>query len=46
MSKNEYGFFEIKNKPNKEELQKYYTNKYFQEAMGGYDLSYDKAEIK
>jgi len=44
--KNKYGFFEIKNKPNKEELQRYYTNKYFQEAMGGYDLSYDKAEIK
>ena len=44
--KNEYGFFEIKNKPSKKELQEYYANKYYQEAQGSYELSYDKAEIK
>ena len=27
--KNEYGFFEIKNKPSKKALQEYYANKYY-----------------
>ncbi len=43
---NEYGFFEIKNKPGKKELQEYYANKYYQEGQGSYELSYDKSEIK
>ena len=44
--RNEYGFFEIKNKPSKKELQEYYANKYYQEGQGSYELSYDKAEIE
>lgn len=44
--RNEYGFFEIKNKPNQKELQEYYANKYYQEGQGSYELSYDKAEIE
>lgn len=46
--RNEYGFFEIKNKPGKKELQEYYANKYYQEGQGSYtyELSYDKVEIE
>jgi hypothetical protein len=44
--RNEYGFFEIKNKPSQKELQEYYANKYYQEGQGSYELSYDKVEIK
>ena len=44
--RNEYGFFEIKNKPSKKKLQEYYANKYYQEGRGSYESSYDKAEIE
>ena len=46
--RNGYGFFEIKNKPGKKELQEYYENKYYQEGQGSYtyELSYDKVEIE
>ena len=40
--KNKYGFFEIKNKPSKKELQEYYAQKYFQEDKGCYESNYDK----
>jgi len=43
---NEYGFFEIKNKPSKKELQEYYAQKYFQEEKGCYESSYDKREVQ
>jgi 2-polyprenyl-3-methyl-5-hydroxy-6-metoxy-1,4-benzoquinol methylase len=44
--KNEHGFFEIKNKPNKKTLQEYYSQKYYQEGRGSYELSYDETEVK
>ncbi len=44
--KNEYGFFEIKNKPSKKELQEYYAQKYYQEEKGCYESSYDKSEVQ
>lgn len=39
------GFWEIVNKPTKEELQQYYADKYFQEAKGSYELEYTKEEL-
>lgn len=44
--KNKYGFFEIKNKPSKKELQEYYAQKYFQEDKGCYESNYDKSEVQ
>ena len=44
--KNKHGFFEIKKRPNQEELKKYYADKYYQEGRSSYELSYSKEEIK
>lgn len=41
--KNKYGFFELKNKPTKQELEKYYTKKYFQSDKE-YKNKYEKFE--
>ena len=38
------GFWEIVNKPKKEELQQYYADKYYQEAKGSYELEYTEEE--
>jgi 2-polyprenyl-3-methyl-5-hydroxy-6-metoxy-1,4-benzoquinol methylase len=42
--KNKYGFYWVKERPNKEELEKYYSEKYYQEAKGSYEIEYDAAE--
>lgn len=44
--KHEYGFYELANKPSKEELQRYYSQKYYQEGKGSYELRYSESEIK
>lgn len=40
------GFYEIANKPKVEELQKYYTEKYYQGAKGSYEHEYTQDELK
>lgn len=42
--KNKYGFYWVKDRPNKEELEKYYGEKYYQEAKGSYEIEYDLNE--
>ena len=44
--KHKYGFYELENKPSKEELQRYYSQKYYQEGKGSYELRYSESEIK
>jgi 2-polyprenyl-3-methyl-5-hydroxy-6-metoxy-1,4-benzoquinol methylase len=39
------GFWEIAKKPTSDELQKYYANKYYQEANGSYELEYTQDEL-
>lgn len=43
---NKYGFYEVKNKPSLKELQAYYADKYYQEGLGSYAVSYDDDEIQ
>ena len=45
LRKNEFGFWEIIDKPSPEEVQKYYADKYFQEARGGFEVSYTTEEL-
>jgi len=45
VKKNQFGFYEIINKPTPEELKRYYAEKYYQEASGGYEKSYSENEI-
>ena len=40
------GYLEVVNKPTSEELNSYYANKYYQEAMGSYEKSYSNEELK
>ena len=40
------GYLEVVNKPTSEELNSYYSNKYYQEAMGSYEKSYSNEELK
>lgn len=42
--KTEEGFYRLENPPSKEELKKYYSEKYYQEAYGGYSHSYSEEE--
>lgn len=44
--KNKYGFYELKNKPTEEEIEKYYVNKYYQEDIGPYPNSYSESQLK
>ena len=39
------GFKEILPKPDPKVLQEYYRNKYYQEGMGSYEISYSEAEL-
>jgi len=43
--RNKYGYYELAQKPTKEELKKYYSEKYYQEAKGGYQQEYSTDEI-
>ena len=44
--KNPLGYFEVNPKPSPEELQHYYSKKYFQESNGSYQQEYSEAELK
>lgn len=44
--KNPHGFFEIDPKPSKDELEAYYSKKYYQDPKGQYQNSYSDEEIK
>ena len=44
--KNTYGFYELAQKPTPEELQKYYSEKYYQENKGTYSGEYSSEEQK
>ena len=46
VEKNEYGFFTLKDKPSSEDLKKYYEEKYYQNALGGYEQNYSIEELK
>ncbi len=45
LKKHPLGFWEIDPKPTPKELQMYYANKYYQEAMGGYEAEYSPEEL-
>lgn len=45
LRKHPLGFWEIAVKPTSQELQKYYADKYYQEAKGSYELEYTKDEL-
>ena len=45
VKKNQFGFYEIINKPTPEELKDYYAAKYYQNAYGSYEKSYSEEEI-
>lgn len=42
--KNRYGFYGIKKKPSETELELFYKEQYYQEAIGGYEESYSDRE--
>ncbi|WP_043891419.1 class I SAM-dependent methyltransferase [Paenibacillus sp. Aloe-11] len=42
---NQYGYYELKNKPTKDELDEYYSKKYYQDPKGSYEASYSPEEI-
>ena len=44
--KTKYGYWELKHKPNINELSEYYEKKYYQEAKGSYEYAYSKEEIQ
>jgi len=45
LTKTRWDFYQYDPLPSDEELRKYYTNKYFQEGLGSYSISYTEEEI-
>jgi 2-polyprenyl-3-methyl-5-hydroxy-6-metoxy-1,4-benzoquinol methylase len=45
LKKHQLGFWEVAEKPNAQELQRYYAEKYYQEATGSYELEYGNDEL-
>ncbi|UCV10584.1 class I SAM-dependent methyltransferase [Dechloromonas denitrificans] len=45
LRKHPLGYWEIANKPDRLELQKYYAEKYYQEGQGSYELAYGDDEL-
>lgn len=45
IEKNEFGFYNLKSKPTAEELQQYYTEKYYQQAKDNYEQDYSDEEV-
>lgn len=45
LKKHPLGYWEIATKPTSQELQRYYADKYYQEAKGSYELGYTKDEL-
>jgi len=46
LSRNMYGFWEVSRKPDRQTLEVYYANKYYQEASGSYELEYTESELQ
>lgn len=46
VKKNDFGFFEIADKPTSEELKSYYAEKYYQQARGSYEHEYSADELE
>lgn len=44
--KNEFGFYELKQKPTPDELNNYYSLKYYQESKGSYQKQYCDEEVQ
>lgn len=44
--KHPLGYWEIASKPTLHELERYYAEKYYQEAKGSYELEYSKEELQ
>ena len=42
---NKYGYYEIKNKPDNDELEKYYADKYYQNEMASHKKEYSATEL-
>ncbi len=42
---NQYGYYEVIEKPTEKELEKYYSEKYFQENKSSYEMSYSDADL-
>ena len=40
------GYIEVVNKLTLKELNAYYANKYYQQSMGSYEISYNEYELK
>ena len=45
LKQNQLGFYEIVDKPSREELSDYYQQKYYQEGRGSYELKYTQQEL-
>ncbi len=45
LKKHKLGYWELEKKPDFEYLKNYYGNRYYQSAVGSYELSYDAEEI-
>ena len=43
--KNQHGYYSVKNIPTEVELAEYYEKKYYQAAVGSYEIEYDSEEI-
>lgn len=43
--KHQFGFWQIANKPSPEELHRYYSDKYYQEGRGSYEIEYSPEEL-
>ena len=46
LKKTDFGYLEVVNKPTLKELNAYYANKYYQQSMGSYEISYNEYELK
>ena len=46
LKKHNFGFYEIVDKPTQEELNAYYAEKYYQEAKGSYEHTYEPDELE
>tara|TARA_Y100000590_G_scaffold470606_1_gene666836 strand:+ start:796 stop:1686 length:891 start_codon:yes stop_codon:yes gene_type:complete len=46
LKKHSFGFYEVVDKPTQEELNAYYAEKYYQEAKGSYEQTYDQDELE
>lgn len=46
VQKNKYGYYELKKKPTKNELKRYYSEKYYQENKSNYKKEYSEDELR